>query len=959
MHSYKIVYSLCEHPYLGFVIEPHIVRLNLDGGYSMTHQHIFSNTLKEYEQFADEYDISIVALLDQLDQINVIKRFHKQKITPIEFFHKHYDAKVHDFIRPKLESSLFKALYLIRDHGKPFFMMSKDGFPLYKELQIATEKATVLFHFRRDGTETRYFPTIKYRDQRLDFMHRPSRIICQTEACLWMDNTLYFFEQNMEGKKLQPFISKKFISIPRATEQQYFERFVRPLIERYHVYAEGFEIKTVEYKAQPILKLVYIPNGTSELQLYFRYDGYTFSSEGEQRVSVRMEQQGDSYVFHRIKRSRGWEQSRFEVLQQMGLVKQVGLFSNLQLDITRYGYWKNNPMALVEWININYDFLIEQGFVIESEGDRKLYLGKSNINFDIKENNDWFDIEGIVQFGDFTIPFLQLRSHILKGNREFILPNGEVAIIPEVWFSQYQTMFQLSKNEQKIQLNRCHVGLMQDVLSGEMATVTMDRKLQKLMNFETIESVDIPEGFCGTLRPYQKAGYDWLNFLREYRFGGCLADDMGLGKTVQTLAVLQHNRNQQEDRHPSLLIAPVSLMFSWEKEAQKFTPDLKILQYSGSFRNKYVDEFQNYDLIITTYGTARIDAEVFLKYYFSYIILDESQQIKNASSKSFQAIKHFKSHYRLLLSGTPVENSVADLWSQMTFANPGLLGTENSFQSTFVQAIEKQHNEAQAQRLQSIIKPFVLRRTKEQVASELPPKIEQTVLCELSNQQEEIYEKIKSGYRNQLIEALTQEGGLGKSTMNILQGLTQLRQIANHPAMVDSEYEFGSGKFDAVIETLENVLAEKHKVLIFSQFVKHLTLFRNYLDRQNIPYSYLDGATKDRETVVETFKKNESIQIFLISIKAGGVGLNLAEADYVFVLDPWWNPAVEQQAIDRSHRIGQTRNVFVYKFISKNTVEEKILALQQRKTKLANQLITTEESFFKSLTTEDISELLL
>jgi len=362
-------------------------------------------------------------------------------------------------------------------------------------------------------------------------------------------------------------------------------------------------------------------------------------------------------------------------------------------------------------------------------------------------------------------------------------------------------------------------------------------------------------------------------------------------------------------------------------------------------------------VVVTTYGISRIDVELFKAFFFDYIILDESQNIKNPSSKSYQAVKQLKSRHKLILSGTPVENTVNDLWTQMSFINPGLLGNQQFFLNEFVTPIEKKKDEDKAHRLQALIKPFVLRRTKEQVATELPPKTEQLFYCEMSDEQGAVYEQVKSEYRNELLQSL-EDGTFAQTQIQVLQGLIKLRQIANHPLMIDESYEGDSGKFENVVHTLANVLDGGHKILVFSQFVKQLTIYRQYFDQQNIKYAYLDGSTQNRGEVVKKFQEDAKTQVFLISIKAGGVGLNLTEADYVFILDPWWNPAVEQQAIDRTHRIGQTKNVFIYKLITKDTVEEKILALQQRKLSVARSLITTEESFIKSLSTEDIREIL-
>jgi SNF2 family DNA or RNA helicase len=433
---------------------------------------------------------------------------------------------------------------------------------------------------------------------------------------------------------------------------------------------------------------------------------------------------------------------------------------------------------------------------------------------------------------------------------------------------------------------------------------------------------------------------------------------MGLGKTVQALALLQQVKEEHaEEGATSLIIMPTSLIYNWEREAAKFAPKLKILVYAGALRNKDISRFSQYDVVLSTYGISRVDADLLSAFYFHYIILDESQNIKNAASKAFKAIRQFKSKNRLILSGTPIENSVNDLWTQMSFINPGLLGSQHYFQEEFVYPIEKKKDEEKALKLQALIKPFVLRRTKDQVATELPPKTEHVFYCEMSAEQANIYEEIKSSYRNELMQSIA-DGTVAKKQVEVLQGLTKLRQIANHPKLIQPDYEGESGKFENVIHTLDHILANGHKVLVFSQFVRQLDIYRKHFDKEGIRYAYLDGQTRNRSEVVDSFKQEKDIQLFLISLKAGGVGLNLTEADYVFMLDPWWNPAVEQQAIDRTHRIGQQKNVFIYKFISKNTVEEKILALQDRKKKVAQALITTEDHFEKSLSAADIEELL-
>jgi len=953
----QIIYAIARHEYLSYVIEPHIVQLNPNGEFSLTHQRLFSNTAKEFAHCIDETDLKLIKILEEIEQGNVIKRFYKKPIRPSEFFTKIFTEQLFDTIRPKIEKRMAEALSLLGN--KPIYQMSKEGYPAERRLHIADEPASVLFHFRRNEEEIRYFPTIKYKGMRIEFMFKNAEIICNQPAWMMMDDTLYYFDKEIEGKKLFPFLNKRYIAVPRSSEKSYFEKFVAPLIEKHNVYAEGFTIDTEKHEAQPILKPIYVDGGTSQLQLYFKYAGYIFPYGDGRTISVRMEHEGDNYTFHRIKRSVLWEKNKLHQLEALGLKITSSLFQNLE--VINNDEETDQSFSIFEWLNQHHDELVAEGFEIEQpEGQKRYVFGTSKIDLEVKEDNDWFDIHAFVYFGPYRIPFIQLKNHILNHKKEFTLPSGEIAVIPEKWFSQYGNLLHFSEGGDQLKLRRHHIGLVNDLAEGELASVTMTRKLQKLTDFDYLEDIAMPVNFKGSLRHYQQAGYNWFHFLKNFHFGGCLADDMGLGKTIQTLALLQKHKEDTEaagSKSTSLVIMPTSLIYNWLNEAKKFTPQLRLMVHTGTFRYKSAEVFANYDVVITTYGISRIDIELLKNYVFDYVILDESQNIKNPSSKSYHSVKQLKSRFKLILSGTPVENSVNDLWTQMSFINPGLLGTQQYFLNEFVTPIEKKKDEDKARKLQALIKPFVLRRTKEQVATELPPKTENLFYCKMSEEQSAVYEKVKSEYRNELLKSL-EDGTFAKTQIQVLQGLTKLRQIANHPYMIDQEYEGDSGKFENVTHTLRTVLDGGHKVLVFSQFVKQLSIYREYFEEQHIPYVYLDGSTQNRGDVVKQFQEDEKTRVFLISIKAGGVGLNLTEADYVFILDPWWNPAVEQQAIDRTHRIGQTKNVFIYKFITKDSVEEKILALQQRKLSVARALITTEDSFIKSLTADDIKEIL-
>ncbi|MDR6564982.1 MULTISPECIES: DEAD/DEAH box helicase [unclassified Arcicella] len=969
---FQIIYSILNHEYLGYLFEAFVVQLDDKQELTLLNQNVSIKNINEFAHGLDENDLQLVKLIDYLQSENIYKKFvGSKKRTVVDFFLKVYDQQkgekaLQEIIASYVEKIKAEMLPLLL--GKQLFIMGGDGNPIWQKVEVLPEKATVFFHFMRNEENTHYYPTIKYEGEKIDFQYKNAYIVCDEPAWMILENKLYHFAKEVDGKKLRPFLKKKFIVIPKTIEEDYYRKFVTSIISMFDVRPKGFKILNEKYAVIPILNLaeqkshqtVLVEANDVDVQkeedvtlaisLSFQYGKFTFRFDSfSTEVNVSMEKNGDDYVFHKVERNLTFEKATLAKLEALGLELKNG----------RMILPKSDALALIQK---NYAELTATGFTIEQsveEDAKKYFLGYSNIEVNITEGNDWFDIHAIVHFGDFEIPFLKLRNLILQKKREFTLPNGEIAVIPETWFTQYSELFAFIEHHSERDgfiLNKHHLSLVQDLQSESLASAVLSRKLEKLRDFEEMQTYQLPKGFTGSLRPYQKAGYDWMRFLNDYHFGGCLADDMGLGKTVQTLTLLQ-SQKEQKNNQPSLLILPTSLIYNWEMEARKFTPELRILTYTGTYRDKNIEVFDNYDVVLTTYGIIRIDIDLLKNYRFNYVILDESQAIKNPSSYITKAVMQLNSRNRLVLTGTPLENSTMDLWSQMTFINPGLLGSQHFFRNEFQVPIEKKGDDVKMQRLYSIIKPFMLRRHKSQVATELPPKIESIHYAQMTEQQQKEYEEAKSYFRNLILEHI-EEAGMAMSQMVVLQGLTKLRQLANHPRMTEPDYQGDSGKLEDVMEKLDTILEEGHKVLIFSQFVKHLDLFKERLDQESRTYAYLDGSTHDRQAQVEKFQNNEDIQIFLISLKAGGLGLNLTAADYVFILDPWWNPAIEAQAIDRAHRIGQINTVFTYKFITKNTVEEKILALQQSKQRLANELITTEESFVKSLTKDDVLALL-
>ncbi len=967
---FQLIYSLYEHEYLGYLFESFVVQLDEKGRLTLQHQNISSKNATEFSAGLDDTDYELIKLMDEMQQEAIVLKFYKQRVKPADFFFKIYDKEkgdkaLQETIHHHLEHR--RAKILERLDGKRIFEMGRDGEPAWKEISWEKEKATVLFHFRRNEENTHYFPTMKHQGEKVEWQYNGSFLVCHEPAWLIVGNKLLRFAKNVDGKKLRPFLNKKFIVVPRKVEETYYEKFVTQLVASFDVYAKGFDINMESYPVKPVIAFSELvqttngelfssngnANGSDEeskilFKLGFDYGPYQFPYESAPNSSVKLEKKNDSYVFHKVRRDADTEIDLVQRLHESGLKFQNG---RVAMSRGRAFSWLKDNAEVLEAYNIS---------VKQTDAERKKYfVGESSLEIKVNESIDWFDIHAVVRFGDFEISFNELRKLINKKNKEIKLPNGEIAVIPEAWLTDYAELFAFIEEYgqgQSLKLRKHHLSLVEDLRNGRLAQVTMDRKLQKLQGFDEIEDYDIPEGFKGQLRPYQKAGYNWMRFLAEYSFGGCLADDMGLGKTVQTLALLQSQKSEGAIQ-TSLLIMPTSLIYNWQIEASKFTPKLKVLIYAGTQRDKNPEKFANYDLVITSYGITRIDIDILKSFYFNYVILDESQAIKNPDSLIAKSVGKLKSRHRLILTGTPLENSTMDLWSQLSFVNPGLLGAEKYFKNEFQLPIEKKQDVEKTRKLNVIIKPFILRRHKSQVAKDLPEKIESVKFSEMSPEQAEKYEEVKSFYRNKILDTI-ESSGIKKSQLLLLQGLTKLRQIANHPKMVEEDFEGDSGKLEDIRYMIESALSEGHKILIFSQFVKHLTIVRKYFDDKGLQYSYLDGTTKDRQGQVDAFQNNKDIKLFLISLRAGGLGLNLTEADYVFLLDPWWNPAIEEQAVDRAHRIGQKKTVFTYKFIARDTVEEKILALQKNKLKLASDLISTEESFIKKLTTEDISELL-
>jgi len=614
------------------------------------------------------------------------------------------------------------------------------------------------------------------------------------------------------------------------------------------------------------------------------------------------------------------------------------------------GYWTSDVKTfanLLETLDAEGWDLRVRDQRLRTRGQGKLTVQTSGI--------DWFELDGGLRFDGEEIPLPEILEAIRRKERYVVLKRGGVGLIPEAWQQRLGLLDRLTERDVDGEVALRVQGaaaLWLDLLLAELPGIDWNDEFVRLRgNLRQLAApvaVDPPAGFRGTLREYQREGLGWLRYLQDTGMNGCLADDMGLGKTVQVLALLEERRPQVKG--PSLAVLPRSLTFNWIQEAARFTPALRVVDLSGPSRPKAVTALPQADLYLISYQTLLRDITWLKSHRWDYVILDESQAIKNGASKTSKAVRLLQSAHRLTLTGTPVENRLEDLWSQFNFLNPGLLGPKL-----------QEAKDLSPQSLELIargLRPFLLRRTKEQVARDLPEKVEETLYCELGTSQRKLYEQMREYYQKSLAAGMS-EKGIQKTKFLVLEALLRLRQAACHPGLLSEEHsKMDSAKLTALETLLEDILSSGHKALVFSQFTRFLDLLRTRLDREGVPYAYLDGQTRDRPAQVQRFQEDPDCPLFLISLKAGGVGLNLTAADYVILLDPWWNPAIEAQAIDRAHRIGQTKNVFAYRIVARDTIEEKILLLQAEKRQLADAILTEENRVLSQLTSDELQFLL-
>lgn len=770
------------------------------------------------------------------------------------------------------------------------------------------------------------------------------------------ENNLYPYKSLTDYQIIHEFIETPEILVHESGKNEFIENYVLPLSKLYPIIMKTNKIDIVQENATEYKPVIYLGESGNFLliQPFVQYKEKEVELLLNEKIIV---QNNNKHIEYR--RDTEAEKATIDFL--------ISLHPSFPKQVHRgYFYVKFDEILQKDWYFLFFDALKLAGievFGLEKIKAKKFYPYKPTISHKISSGIDWFEVNMQVNFGNENVSLKDIQKAILRKDNFVKLGDGSLGILPEEWLQKYTDLFKTAEIDKKgeIKISKLHFSLvdeMFDLIDQEDIAREIYEKKKRLVSFEEIEKPSLPVKINATLRPYQEAGYHWLSFLDSYKWGGCLADDMGLGKTLQMITFLK-SRIDAAPKETNLVVVPTSLLFNWERELNKFAPDIKYLINSGSTREKDPKELKKHQLIITTYGLIINDIENIQKFKFNYVVLDESQAIKNPASQRYKAVCLLKSNNRMVMTGTPVENNTFDLYAQMSFVNPGLLGNINHFKDTFSDPIDKNGDQEAAQTLRKLINPFMLRRTKEQVATDLPDKTEDILICEMGEEQRRVYDKFRNEYRDSIGKSIDSQG-LGKSSFMVLDALLKLRQICNSPYLLKTKENYTSESIK--IQELVRHITQKtgnHKILIFSQFVEMLSLVKKEVEKLNIKYEYLDGsiASSKREEIVQNFQQNTDIRLFLISLKAGGVGLNLTEADYVYLIDPWWNPAVESQAIDRAHRIGQTKKVFAYKMICKDTIEEKVLQLQEKKKKVAADIISTEQSFYKQLEKDDIMDL--
>ena len=949
----KIILAISQHHRFGWKFYARWARENENGSVEVLG---VPDAKEEEKKGIDENHLKLIKLIAEVSDVSLMKAYSKQK-SIIRFMEEITQETIQKIIRPRIEINNRRVINVVLQSSLPVYLREDlAGKILYPHhlVHILPSPAYCLFNFSKDEEGLRYFISLTNQNSELSLREKPVCILSQEPCVILLGNKIHRVE-NIEAKKLVPFFDKEHIAVPATAETAYIKSFILKTIPKYEVKIEGLDMIALIPFRQAILTLEEDFYQQTVLFLHFLYNHHKINPALRKVKFVELANINGNDTICWFARDLNWEKQLMNKLLDMGL-KLCG---------DNGFYLRQNPeilqnYGLISWLNANKSELSD--FTLEQKIGKVFYTGTVTLQSNVEIKIDWFDINIEVVFESFRIPFVCFGKHILNGMIEYVLPDNQIFILPEMWFHQYRNLFMYGNETDKcLRLRKMHIGL----LNESVSELFSENKREELLKMKQLPS-ECPKPspqLNAVLRPYQQEGFHWLTHLYNSGLGGCLADDMGLGKTLQTIALLDYVYNKSDEQGTqspqtipaSLLVVPKSLLHNWHNELKKFAPALKVYMYAGNKRIKTTDVhniFNLHQIIITSYSMVRTDIEYLNKYLFHYIVLDESQLIKNPDSMLYESVNRLCAPHKLALTGTPIENALSDLWAQFNFINPGLLGAFSFFKNNYIRKI-KENCKSSEEALQQLIQPFFLRRTKEEVALDLPLLSQETVFCDMTEPQQEVYEMEKNRIRNVLLE---NKENLTVNNFIALQGLTRLRLLANHPGLIHPDYREDAGKFDQIILYVENLRASGHKVLIFSSFVKHLKILSARFDREGWAYAMLTGQTTNREAEINKFNHNSDVNCFFITLKTGGLGLNLTAADYVFIVDPWWNPAVEMQALSRAHRIGREKNVIVYRFISSDTIEEKIMLLQQSKLQLFDTFVTSNNPL-QRLNREEIEEL--
>ncbi len=850
-----------------------------------------------------------------------------------------------EYLHPKLD----KLFPVLAEHGLLFLLPNRQLFKTrnLQPVQLGAARLQPVFKTKTGEKEVEICCYVNIEGELVNVTENE----WESSLVFLHKGMLHLFANAQDALHVELFRQTGHLRIPVAEWGTYLKDYLLPLSRQYDIQFDASllaEVDDIVPENRVYLKEM---GETFIIQPGFAYHGHEVEWNDDTRITV---QEGNKVLI--IHRNKEAEQQFVEQLR--------ALHTNFsQPSGNNYFYLRAKEALKNNWFFLFFDTLKEMNvrvFGFDNLRNFKFNSHKPVTNLQISSGIDWFDAQIEVLYGDQRVSIKDIK-HALANKQNYVqLADGSLGLLPEEWLRKYSLLFKIGEEKDKgLKLSKYNFSVIDELfefIDDEAIVIELEQKRKKLLQFDEIRNVSLPDNLNATLRPYQESGFQWLNYLDEVKWGGILADDMGLGKTIQALTFVQHYKNEHNDKCLALVVCPTTLIYNWENEIKKFTPTMRYHIHHGPARQKDVEELQKSDIIITTYGTLRSDVQLLMKMEFDYVILDESQAIKNPQSKVTKAAQLLHTRNRLALSGTPMQNNTFDIYAQMNFLNPGMLGSVDFFRNEFATPIDKFQDEERKDHLRKLIYPFILRRTKEQVAKELPEKIETVIFCEMDAEQRHIYDAYRNTYRSKILGVI-EDQGMERSQLTILQGLMKLRQICDSPAILNESEQYPNHSVklhELTREMSENI--SNHKVLVFSQFLGMLALIKDRLQHLKIPFEYFDGSTStiERERAIQNFQNNEECRVFLISLKAGGVGLNLTAADYVYIVDPWWNPAVEQQAIDRTHRIGQTKNIFAYRMICKDTVEEKILQLQERKKSLVKDIIADDTGFIKKLTKEDV-----